>query len=128
MVGGEQKMQLLRDSSGLIFPVRWHEPFGLAIIESMYFGAPVFATPYGALPELVTPENGVLSNDKKEMARAVTNFVPNRKLNHDRARQLFNAQRMASDYLIKYLEVIDGYTLNPCNPIMIESAVALDWV
>ena len=44
---------LLNASRGLIFPVRWHEPFGLAVIESLYFGCPVFATPYGALPELV---------------------------------------------------------------------------
>jgi len=35
MVGGEQKMGLLRESSGLIFPVRWHEPFGLAVIERL---------------------------------------------------------------------------------------------
>lgn len=53
MVGGALKMQLLAASRGLIFPVRWHEPFGLAIIESMYFGCPVFATPYGAIPELI---------------------------------------------------------------------------
>ena len=44
MVGGEQKNSLLNGSRGLIFPVRWHEPFGLAIIESLYFGCPVFST------------------------------------------------------------------------------------
>ena len=53
MVGGTQKTGLLNASRGLIFPVRWHEPFGLAVIESLYFGCPVFSTPYGALPELV---------------------------------------------------------------------------
>ena len=55
MVAGERKSALLRQSSGLIFPVVWHEPFGLAVVESLYMGAPVFATPYGALPEIVTP-------------------------------------------------------------------------
>lgn len=50
MVGGGEKLRLLQGSKGLIFPVRWHEPFGLAIIESLYFGCPVFGTPYGALP------------------------------------------------------------------------------
>ena len=50
MVGGSEKTGLLNASRGMIFPVRWHEPFGLAVIESLYFGCPVFATPYGALP------------------------------------------------------------------------------
>ena len=31
----------------LLFPVKWHEPFGLALIESLYFGNPVFGTPFG---------------------------------------------------------------------------------
>ena len=57
MVGGSEKTGLLNASRGMIFPVRWHEPFGLAVIESLYFGCPVFATPYGALPELVPAEN-----------------------------------------------------------------------
>ena len=53
MVGGVEKDRLLNDSKGLIFPVRWHEPFGIALIESLYYGCPVFGTPYGSLPELI---------------------------------------------------------------------------
>ena len=37
--------------------MRWHEPFGIALIEALYFGCPVFGTPYGSLPEIV--EEGV---------------------------------------------------------------------
>ena len=59
MVGGQTKFDLLNGSKGLIFPVKWHEPFGLAIIESLYFGCPVFGTPYGSLPELVTSDFGL---------------------------------------------------------------------
>ncbi|MEF9931013.1 MAG: glycosyltransferase, partial [Bacteroidales bacterium] len=54
MIGGEQKLNILKESKGLIFPVIWNEPFGLAITESLYCGAPVFGTPYGSLPELIT--------------------------------------------------------------------------
>ncbi len=35
MVGGSQKMHLINGSRGLILPVLWHEPFGLAVIESL---------------------------------------------------------------------------------------------
>ncbi|MGV3510284.1 MAG: hypothetical protein ACO1N7_13415, partial [Sphingobacteriaceae bacterium] len=38
MIGGEEKNEVLRQSKGLIFPVLWHEPFGIAITESLYFG------------------------------------------------------------------------------------------
>jgi len=127
MVGGQTKMHHLRGSAGLVFPVRWHEPFGLAVIESLYFGAPVFSTPYGALPEIVRPENGVLSTSKVELARAVNEFVPNRKLNHQLAQECFNAKRMAIDYLKLYETVLSGGSLNPNAPQMKEAASALPW-
>jgi glycosyltransferase involved in cell wall biosynthesis len=127
MVGGQVKMNLLRGSAGLVFPVRWHEPFGLAVIESLYFGAPVFATPYGALPEIVKSENGVLSASKAELARAVNEFVANRKLNHQLAQDYFNAKRMAADYLKMYETVISGGKLNPQPPAMNDAAIPLPW-
>ncbi len=128
MVGGEEKMGLLRDSSGLIFPVRWHEPFGLAIIESLYFGAPVFATPYGALPELVGPDNGVLANSIRELAEGVLHFQPKRRRNHERAQDLFNALRMARDYLDHYTEVLNGRDLHGQAPMMQAPATRLPWL
>lgn len=64
MVGGETKNRLINGSRALLFPVLWNEPMGLAVVESLYFGCPVFGTPYGALPELVGPEFGFLSNRK----------------------------------------------------------------
>ncbi|MCS6764877.1 MAG: glycosyltransferase [Candidatus Protistobacter heckmanni] len=58
MVGDAEKNRWLRGVRGLLFPVRWPEPFGIAVIESLYFGVPVFSTPYGSLPELVGAEAG----------------------------------------------------------------------
>jgi Glycosyltransferase len=53
MLGGDGKNAIINGSKGLVFPVLWHEPFGLAIVESLYFGCPLFGTPYGSLPELM---------------------------------------------------------------------------
>lgn len=127
MVGGEQKMGLLRGSSGLVFPVRWHEPFGLAVIESLYFGAPVFATPYGALPELVDADNGVLATGVRALADGIRQHRPQRRLNHEKARDLFNAGRMAKDYLKVYAEVLNGHALHAQPPVMHEGATRLPW-
>jgi glycosyltransferase involved in cell wall biosynthesis len=69
----QTKRDLLSRARCLIFPVRWEEPFGLAITESLASGCYVVATPYGSLPEIVTPEVGVLSAKAEDLAEAVKN-------------------------------------------------------
>ena len=73
MVEEDEKRDLLSRTRCLIFPVRWHEPFGLAITEALASGAFVVGTPYGALPEIITPEVGALSIHASELAEAVNN-------------------------------------------------------
>lgn len=70
MVGGERKSCFLRQARGLIHPVLWDEPGAAAAVESLYFGVPVFGTPYGCLPELVPPHVGHLSAHEGELAEA----------------------------------------------------------
>lgn len=118
MVGGAEKCTYLQHSKGLIFPVRWDEPFGLAITESLYFGAPVFGTPYGSLPELVKPEVGFLTNSEQEMIAHLQNcgasYSP--ATCHEYARDLFNSRVMAENYLKKYEQVLNGTPLNNQPP------------
>ncbi len=111
MVGGEEKISLLMGSKGLIFPVLWDEPFGLAITESLYFGAPVFGTQRGSLPELVNSDVGFLSNDENEIISAIKNNNFSRKICHEYARDLFNARVMAENYIKKYEEIINNGAL-----------------
>ncbi len=127
MVGGEEKFSVMRHSKGLIFPVRWHEPFGLAIIESLYFGCPVFATPYGAIPEIVTPECGLLSEKKQVLADGLIDSRFEPATCHELAKTRFSANRMAEDYLQVYQRILDGETLNATAPCMNESAKQLPW-
>lgn len=117
MVGGQEKLALLNRSRGLIFPVIWDEPFGLAVIESMYFGCPVFASRRGSLPELVTEETGLLSNDLDELAHALRERRFDPLACHQRASQAFSARRMAQDYLRKYQTVIAERSLSLTRPL-----------
>lgn len=117
MVGGEEKNLLLRKSKGLIFPIKWHEPFGLCIIESLYFGCPVFATPYGSLKELVIGDVGFLSNKKSELIEAVENTGRySKKVCHEYALENFNSKKMALTYLERYSRVLDNEPLNKQHP------------
>jgi glycosyltransferase involved in cell wall biosynthesis len=127
MVGGLQKFQLLNASNGLIFPVRWHEPFGLAVIESLFFGCPVFSTPYGSLPELVGPLQGALSNRKSDLVNAIRHQSFDSRACHHHAVEHFNAVKMARSYIEKYLQVLDGERLSAAHPHTSERDVRLPW-
>jgi glycosyltransferase involved in cell wall biosynthesis len=127
MVGGQQKFDLLNASQGLIFPVRWHEPFGLAVIESLYFGCPVFATPYGALPELVPEGCGRLADSAQALAEGIRGWAGDRRACHDHVLSRFSSQTMAQGYLACYEQVLDGETLNAQPPRLRESARDLAW-
>ncbi len=129
MVGGTKKSGLINGSKGLIFPVLWDEPMGLAVIESLYYGCPVFATPYGSLPELVG-EFGFLSNSASELAAAVADVDQyNRLACHEYARDVHNSKNMALNYLSKFEAVINGHMLNEQEPVWQASAVPkyLEW-
>lgn len=130
MVGGSKKDRLLNQSKGLVFPVRWHEPFGLAIIESLYYGCPVFGTPYGSLPELVLPDVGFLSNDGSLLSEAIKDTSPYAaKSCHEYVQDLFGYKQMATNYLIKYAQVLNGGFLNATEPKLqkIQKGKFLEW-
>ncbi|AYL97370.1 glycosyltransferase [Mucilaginibacter celer] len=123
MVGDEAKSIVMNSSKALLFPVLWHEPFGIAIIESLYFGCPVFGTPYGSLPELVTVEAGFLSASKSELADALKNEASfNKQYCHQYAADNFNIKQMTTAYIALYQKVLNGENLNPVKPALIDTA------
>ena len=67
-----RKRDLFRRAAALLMPIRWPEPFGLVMLESLACGTPVIAFPEGSAPEIV--EHGVtgfLVADEDGMADAV---------------------------------------------------------
>lgn len=123
MVGGRYKNQLINGSKALLFPVLWNEPFGIALTESLYFGCPVFGTPYGSLPEIVTSEFGFLSSSASELVNALGNVESfDRKKCFEYACDNFSARKMTRDYLPLYEKVLHGETLNQKPPRLIDTA------
>jgi glycosyltransferase involved in cell wall biosynthesis len=117
MVDNTLKAKYMQHSKGLIFPVLWHEPFGLAIIESMYFGCPVFGTTYGSLPELVTNETGFLSNSITSLVYAVKNAdTYNKTLCHAHVTDHFSSTVMAKNYIKLYEKVLNNETIHTIAP------------
>lgn len=116
-LGGEAKARLLASASALVFPVLWHEPFGLAVVEAMVSGTPVLATPFGSLPELVGPPAGRLCHSYEEFAdtvEALPQFRPHQI--REWALAHFHYHLMAKEYLKLYERVIEGEALNEACP------------
>jgi glycosyltransferase involved in cell wall biosynthesis len=117
MIGGREKVELLSRARCLIFPVRWEEPFGIALIEALVSGCYVAGTPYGSLPEIVTPETGRLSAKAAELAEVVRNpqqFDP--AACRDRVRQGgFTHSDMARKYVGYYERILAHGTIDDAN-------------
>jgi glycosyltransferase involved in cell wall biosynthesis len=71
-VGGARKQQLFADASAFLMPIRWPEPFGMVMVESLAAGTPVLAFNQGAAPEIVEDgRSGFLVDDEETMAARV---------------------------------------------------------
>ncbi len=120
MVDDKTKMEIMQKSKGLLFPVKWHEPFGLAIIESLYAGCAVFGSKNGSLAELITPEVGFTSNSSTELVKAIREFDYNPKRCHEYAVNYFNSKVMTESYVKLYKKVLRGEDLNTEIPKYID--------
>ena len=107
-IADDEKGEFLGNATGLLFPIAWREPFGLAMIEAMACGTPVIAFRNGSVPEVV--DNGVtgfIVDDEDEAAAATREL---RGLDRARIRRVFEerftARRMAEDYLSIYRRLI----------------------
>lgn len=118
IVGGEEKMKIIRSCDAMIFPVRWHEPFGIAVIEAMSQGLPVIGSPYGSLPELITHETGFIVQNHLELEKVLASpgktFDPLAIRAH--VEKNFGITKHAESYLALYEKVINGIELNESEP------------
>jgi glycosyltransferase involved in cell wall biosynthesis len=111
-VQGERKLNFLSRAKALLFPIRWDEPFGMAVIEALACGTPVIAMKRGAMPELI--EHGVtgfLANDEKEFReyiKRIDEIDPHacRKSVEER----FSGELMAKNYINRYENVIHWHS------------------
>ncbi|MER7459167.1 glycosyltransferase [Micromonospora sp. NPDC126480] len=67
-VAGRERDDLVAGARATLFPLRWEEPGGTAVVESLALGTPVVSTARGCLPELVEHgRTGLLTSDEEEL-------------------------------------------------------------
>ncbi|WP_287202060.1 glycosyltransferase, partial [Mesorhizobium sp.] len=104
----DKKAEFLGKAAGLVFPIDWPEPFGLAVIEAMACGTPVIAWNSGAMPEIV--DQGVTGFIVDSMEGAVASVPGMLRLDRRKVRAVFerrfSAERMTRDYVSAYARLI----------------------
>jgi hypothetical protein len=118
MVAQQDKRELFEKSDALLWPVRWHEPFGIAIVEAFSQGLPVIGSPYGSLSELLQPEVGILCQNyaqfEEVLARKENTFDSEAIRQH--LEENYSSIVMAKSYLGLYELVCSGEKLNQQPP------------
>ncbi len=106
----EEKVKLLAGARATLFPIRWNEPFGLVMLESMACGTPVIAYGEGAAPEVVEDgKTGFLCRSETEMAHAIEKV---RELDRADCRTAvetkFSIERLVREHVELYEEVLSA--------------------
>jgi glycosyltransferase involved in cell wall biosynthesis len=105
------KAALMGRASCLLFPIRWPEPFGLVMIESMACGTPVVAFANGAAPEIIADgRTGFLvpEGDIDAFCTAVrASEMIHPRTCREHVEEHFSMQRMVDGYLDVYERLLD---------------------
>lgn len=103
-ISDAEKADFLGPAYALLFPVRWPEPFGLALIEALAYGTPALTLRYGATPEII--EDGVTGfirvTEEELMAAAMLVPSLNRRACRRVVEERFSAAAMATGYEAVY--------------------------
>ena len=107
----EEVKKLYQNALCTLYPISWHEPFGLVMIESMACGTPVVAYNIGSVPEIiqdgktgfvVDPSLGV--DGLKEGVKKISQIKRSDCRKEVEAR--FSKERMTKDYVEAYKKVL----------------------
>jgi glycosyltransferase involved in cell wall biosynthesis len=112
-VTGRDRDHLVATARASLFPLRWEEPGGTAVVESLALGTPVVGIARGCLPELIEHERtGLLTTDEDQLGELVhkADSVDECACRAEAARR-FTPAIMAAGYLRLYER------LRPSGPI-----------
>ena len=107
-LAGKDKDEFLRNAAALLFPVRWPEPFGLVMVESLACGTPVLALNGGSVPEVIKDGvTGFVRNTEDELVEALGRIAElDRTRCRAEAERRFSPAAMADAYERVYAQIV----------------------
>ncbi len=127
-VGPEGRGPLLAGAYALLHLIRFNEPFGLSMVESMACGTPVIARPLGSIPEVVRHgDTGFHVSTTLEAVQALRE-VP--RIDRNRCRQWvlekFHRDRMVAEYIAVYEKILQQTRVSSFESRISSSRPGLD--
>jgi glycosyltransferase involved in cell wall biosynthesis len=117
-----EKYEFLKEAVCLLNPIRWAEPFGMVMIESLACGTPVVVTDCGSASEIVDDaETGYVCHDADSLVPALRRVQEISRV-HCRtiAEQRFSSTRMVEEHIAVYRRAMalskDGAEVVPVSP------------
>lgn len=106
-----ERNKLMSKALCVLHPVRWPEPFGLTLIESMACGAPVIAFNKGSIPEvIVSGKTGFVVENLSQMIKAIKRISSIKRSEcREHALTNFSASRMADGYEQIYEKLLQSH-------------------
>jgi glycosyltransferase involved in cell wall biosynthesis len=103
-LAGQERDDLVASARAMLCPLRWEEPGGTAVVESLALGTPVVALRRGCLPELIEHgRTGLLADSEQGLGDLVFDAA---RLDADECRReaaaRFTPARMAQRYVELY--------------------------
>jgi glycosyltransferase involved in cell wall biosynthesis len=108
-VTGSDRDDLVATARAALFPLRWEEPGGTAVVESLALGTPVIGIARGCLPELIDEgRTGLLTTDEEALGELVHKAatVDEAECRAEAARR-FTPAVMAAAYLRLYQRLVN---------------------
>lgn len=99
-----EKNELYGNAMGFLNPIKWNEPFGLVMAESLAAGTPVISFRNGAAPEIIVDgECGFLVDSVDEMVTKIGRIQTiDRAKCRARVEQQFSTEKMVAEYVSVY--------------------------
>lgn len=108
----KEKAKFFGNALCFLFPIRWHEPYGIVMVESMATGTPVVAFNKGSVPEVIKDKKtGFIVNDEDEMIEAIKKIdLINRLDCRKHVEDNFTIEKMVNNYIKVYEQVISNHS------------------
>lgn len=115
----EETIPYFQNAKCMLMPLKWEEPFGVTMIESMASGTPVIALRRGSVPEVIADgKTGFICETIDEMVEAVGKIHQIDRLEcRRRVEHMFTIHNMVDGYERTFQKIIRKAMTVPAKPI-----------